>query len=242
MEGTVLAGDYVLVNKARYRLTTPRTIPVLGVEAPWIPLLPSWDEPDRGDLVVFEYPGDRDQIEARQFNYYLKRCVAIAGDTVEMRQNDLYINGLKAALPEHAFREDNPWIAAGVGRIFPKGSEWSAAEYGPLRVPAAGDVVTLDLNEHTVNRWRVFIAREGHAVNIDYSNDNWVIDGRPVMNYTVERDYLFMMGDNRDNSLDSRYWGFVALDDVVGSPFLVYYSVDPVSGQTRSDRILTSVE
>ena len=241
MEGTVLAGDYVFVNKARYRLTTPRTIPVFGIEAPWIPLLPTWNEPDRGDLVVFEYPGDRDQIVASQFNYYLKRCVALAGDTVEMRRNDLYINGVRAALPEHAYREDNPWTANSAS-IFPRGSGWTAAEYGPLRIPAAGDVVRLDLDEHTINRWRVFIAREGHAVNIDHINGNWVIDGRPAQTYTVERDYLFMMGDNRDNSLDSRYWGYVALDDVVGSPFLVYYSVDPVTGQTRSDRIFTTLE
>ena len=53
------------------------------------------------------------------------------------------------------------------------------------------------------------------------------IDGREVHEYTVERDYVFAMGDNRDNSLDSRFWGFVPREDVIGKPMIVYWSWDP---------------
>ncbi|MCS6809626.1 MAG: S26 family signal peptidase, partial [Bacteroidota bacterium] len=71
-------------------------------------------------------------------------------------------------------------------------------------------------------QWEIFIRREGHDVNL--SNGTIVIDGVPSTRYTVERDYCFGMGDNRDNSLDSRYWGFIPMDDVVGTPLIVYWS------------------
>jgi signal peptidase I len=54
-----------------------------------------------------------------------------------------------------------------------------------------------------------------------------LIDGKEATDYTVQRDYVFAMGDNRDNSLDSRFWGFVPLEDVIGTPFIVYWSWNP---------------
>jgi signal peptidase I len=72
----------------------------------------------------------------------------------------------------------------------------------------------------------VFIGREGHTVTPGADN-TVMIDGKPMQRYTVERDYVFGMGDNRDNSLDGRFWGFIPKDDVVGMPVIVYWSWDP---------------
>jgi signal peptidase I len=89
-----------------------------------------------------------------------------------------------------------------------------------MRIPKEGDKIML--NDSTYREWAVFIQREGH----DISQDGTIIriDGEPVDSYTVERDYVFGMGDNRNNSEDSRYWGFVPKENVVGSPIMVYWS------------------
>jgi signal peptidase I len=73
--------------------------------------------------------------------------------------------------------------------------------------------------------WDVFIRREGHEAQLQ--EDKVKIDGRETGEYTVQRDYIFAMGDNRDNSLDSRFWGFVPLEDVIGTPMIVYWSWNP---------------
>jgi signal peptidase I len=73
--------------------------------------------------------------------------------------------------------------------------------------------------------WEVFIRREGHEAQLR-DGQAW-IDGKETNEYTVGRDYIFAMGDNRDNSLDGRYWGFVPKEDVIGTPMIVYWSWDP---------------
>ena len=83
----------------------------------------------------------------------------------------------------------------------------------------------IPLVQETLPYWEVFIGREGHRVG--YDRGNIVVDGVPATSYTVERDYVFGMGDNRDNSLDSRFWGFVPEDNIIGTPMIVYWSWDP---------------
>lgn len=70
--------------------------------------------------------------------------------------------------------------------------------------------------------WETFIRREGH--NVGFDGMNMVIDGKPAQQYTVGRDYVFGMGDNRNNSLDSRYWGFIPKESIIGTP-MVYLVV-----------------
>jgi signal peptidase I len=108
--------------------------------------------------------------------------------------------------------------------MYPPGSDFSEVNYGPLAIPRQGD--TLRLNGNTVRRWQVFIEREGHTVSADDSQAVF-IDGQRVDRYVVQKDYYFMMGDNRGNSLDSRFWGFVPEDNIVGEALLIYWSWDP---------------
>jgi len=113
---------------------------------------------------------------------------------------------------------------------FPAGRGYTRDDYGPIRIPKQGDVI--QLTAENFNEWAVFIGREGHEVNADLRT----IDGKPATSYTVKRDYVFGMGDNRDNSLDSRFWGFIPEEDVVGTPMVVYWSL-PV--ETPDGRKLT---
>ena len=73
--------------------------------------------------------------------------------------------------------------------------------------------------------WDTFIQRDGHSASVG-SNGGILIDGSPGDTYSVSKDYLFGMGDNRDNSLDSRFWGFIPRDNIVGTPMIVYWSWD----------------
>jgi signal peptidase I len=153
MENTLLVGDFLFANKLIYG---PK-IPFINVKLPGI------RSPKPGDIVIFKYPGDRN-------TDYIKRCVAVAGQTVELRGTDLYIDGI---LQEewYSHYRDIP----GYNR-----------QYGPFKVP------------------------EGH---------------------------IFMMGDNRDNSADSRAWGPLPLDLVLGKAMFIYFSWNPQSHSIRFSRI-----
>lgn len=224
MENEIMTGDFLLVNKFVFGGTTPRTIPFTNVRLPAFKL-PSFWEPERGDVIVFLFPGMRDEAEAREFAYYLKRAVAVAGDTFEIRNRLVYVNGERMPNPRNIkfnYSTIRPpeWHDP---RIFPPGAPWNEDHYGPIRIPKEGDVIPL--TAATFPQWEVFIRREGHdAVRVD---GEIFIDGARADSYTVERDYVFGMGDNRDNSLDSRFWGFIPEEDVIGTPLIVYWSWNP---------------
>lgn len=159
MKPTLLVGDHLLVNKFVY-----------GVKIPFIrtTLIPVSD-PQRDDVVVFIYPEDRSKD-------FIKRVIAVAGDTIEIRNKKIFING-------------KPY-------------------------------------------------RDVHGVNVD----DFIVPGsvQPRDNFgpvTVPPGKIFVMGDNRDQSYDSRFWGFVDLKDVLGKAFIIYWSWDREQREVRWDRI-----
>jgi signal peptidase I len=172
MESTLLVGDFLLVNKAVYGARIPfaraRT-PVLA-------------EPARDDIVVFIPPHDPDK-------NYVKRLVGLPGDTLEMLDAVLYLNGQPRS-ETHVQRSD-------VADSYASGMFWQCEHLAPS-VPANGCRPTRD-------NWGPVIVPEGR---------------------------YFVMGDNRNDSEDSRYWGFVSRDAIRGRPLFIYYSFDPASGRT----------
>jgi signal peptidase I len=108
-------------------------------------------------------------------------------------------------------------------RLTPPGRGYTENEYGPVIVPRKGDVVSL--NGSSFFEWEEFIEREGHTARLN-AEGSVTIDGVAAASYTVERDYYFMLGDNRNNSLDSRFWGFVPRENLVGEALVVYWSWD----------------
>jgi signal peptidase I len=231
MENEVMTGELLFVNKFIYGATTPRTVPLTGIELgfftippvrlPWV-RLPAFAQVERGDVIVFEFPGYRDELRAAEFQFYLKRCVGLPGDTIRIVNRVLMVNGQQFPIPRN-MKFDRPWpVPAEVPdeRIFPKGAPWNEDHYGPLVIPYAGMKITLA--ESNVGQWDTFIRREGHSVRSE--NGGVLIDGARATEYVVERDYLFGMGDHRDNSLDSRFWGFIPKENLVGTPLIVYWS------------------
>ncbi|NVO32759.1 signal peptidase I [Hymenobacter lapidiphilus] len=322
MEHTLLVGDYLFVSKLHYGPRTPQTplqVPlthqtVWGTslksysEAIQLPSyrLPGFSEVKNNDVVVFNVPFEAEHPADLRTNY-IKRCVAIAGDVLEVRQSQVYINGkpaenfpemqnsyylqvpqandeLMTAFKEQGIVEYNtpdglpyqensaeygpgylismtpasynyfkqqPYVKGiielktPVGQregqeVFPNNPDypysqslspapypsWNKDNYGPLQIPKEGQ--TVQLTAQNTPQYLKIITRYEHNEGITVDGTGRILqNGQPLTSYTFKQDYYFMMGDNRHNSLDSRFWGFVPKDHIVGKAVLIWMSVDP---------------
>jgi signal peptidase I len=247
MEDTILVGDFVLVNKFIFGAESPKYIPFTQIEIPHF-RLPALREPRRKDIVVFEFPGMRDQIYADERGVnYVKRCIGLPGDTIQVINKVVYVNHEQFWIPTNVkylepISRPKDMVEP---RIFPKGMPWNEDNYGPLIVPKKGYTIPLNLNN--VEQWETTINRAYGEKVVDVQDGVVTIKGKPVTSYTFDQNYYFMMGDNRDDSLDSRFWGFVPRNLVVGEAFITLFSWDRdipftdlfrLLGSIRPDRIL----
>lgn len=149
--------------------------------------------------------------------------------------------------------KNNPNILSVTKRIEQKGNynptvfphsenfKWNEDQYGPVTIPAKGQTVTLSVENLPLYK-RIIEVYEKNELKL--SDNQIVINGKPTTTYTFKQDYYWMMGDNRHNSEDSRYWGFVPFDHVLGKPVLVWMSLDGnASGvdKIRWERLFTTV-
>ena len=185
MEGTLLVGDFLLVNKLVY-----------GAEVPFTKVkLPGIRTPKRGDIIVFQWPVDRTK-------NFVKRIVGLPGDTLEMRDGQLIRN--RIPLREEYVSHTSPG-----SDVSDEEFNWQQAYLLSAHHPVAASP-----------RSPMSVASLEASPGYHPSRNNWGPLIVPEKNY-------FVLGDNRDNSLDSRYWGFVADSLVRGQPMVVYYSYDP---------------
>ena len=322
MENSLLVGEYLFTSRLHYGTTTPVTplqIPlshqtIWGTDIPsyldWIKLpqfrLPGFSDVKRGDVVVFNLPVEHPDLYQKYSNVlpnlkphpldlrsnYIKRCVAIAGDKLEVRDGQVFVNGTASEIPPglqgeyfvatsttvsevNIFRKNgitafsqytetyNDTIpgndefgyivkttAAHISKlksydfvkrispiILPKGYkepylfpgtdllDWNKDNYGAVLIPKEGLKILLT---------PVNVALYGEIIKNHEGNEDIVIDnqeikkaGKKLTEYTFKQDYYFMMGDNRHDSADSRYWGFVPKDHIVGKAIFVWMSIDP---------------
>ena len=196
MQNTILVGDYLLVNKFIF---APSGSP--------LPFLPQRDI-KRGDVIVFKYPGFRDGsnrdaargIIPYQVNY-VKRVIGLPGETVEFRDNHVYING--QLLPEHRLVSPNPYVE-------------TAAKNSDVEPRQPGETYDVMYSQKSMD----VVKRRDSVVREDM---NFAVAGKVMQ---VPEDSYFVMGDNRDNSEDSRFWGFVGRNLIVGRAMFVYWSCD----------------
>jgi signal peptidase I len=328
MERSLMVGDFLFVSKFHYGTRLPMIplcVPFVHNKLPfanaksylnWIELpyfrLPGITDVKRNDVVVFNYPADDIRPnnpdlgpveEPSMKENYIKRCVAIPGDTFEIRQQQIYINGKKGENPEnyqyrylvrtkpgdsfnpkrlleeYGYRDpgdhnsnwglapgaDSYWLlmtndmakqftsmpnvlevrrdsmpqAMADQEIYPQDAAhypWNLDNYGPMVVPKKGDSVKLSIYNISFYA-RIIHNYEKHE--LDVVNGKILIDKKETDSYTFEMDYYFMMGDNRNNSLDGRYWGFVPENHIVGKPVLVVFSLE---NGIRWERIFSSIK
>ena len=337
MERTLLVGDFLFVNKWSYGYRmpmrpvalpflqgtimdtgekgNPKDDPKSYVDAIKLPYLRigEFKKPQKNDIVVFNYPGDSVHTAIDRKDPYVKRCVAVGGDVVEMRAGRLFINGQpeklmgdaevqhsyivytrseidkdylwknlaylpiedegstpegthyyqfqgltdnllaqikqipefikaeeviakkgEAAISYYPAKDENGnYINDGTGHalrskkldvsqsIFPVNKPWNPDWYGPLTIPKKGDVITL--TQDNLPEYKKLITEyEGNT--LEYKGGKFFINGTQTDKYTVKQDYYFMMGDNRDASLDARFFGFVPETNIVGSPMFTWLS------------------
>jgi signal peptidase I len=229
MENTLLPGDFVLVNKFLYGATSPRYIPFTRIPVPSFQL-PAISDPVRGDVVVFEFPYAHAIPEMSDKINYVKRLTGLPGDTVAIVNKEVFVNGEPLQFPSTGRHDRSFLYPKGFRdyRIFPPGANFNEDNFGPLVVPSAGTVI--QLTHETVSAFAGIIEHEEHSLTTEDSV-RFFLDGHPASTYTIRKNYYFMMGDNRDNSLDSRFWGFVPSDLIIGKAFVIYWSWD----ESRAD-------
>ncbi len=222
MERTLLVGDFVLVNKFVYGVHPRAELPFSGVSLPGIPL-PGFMKPRPGDVIAFQFPGDRDDVAPRRRTKYVKRCIGCPHDTVQIINRRVFLNGRGLSIPPAAQPGDDPILPPGQHqpRIYPAGMPFNEDNYGPLVIPAEGDTVRLTPDNYT--QWAIVAEREGHIVHRTREG-GITVDGNPSGFLRIARNYYFVMGDNREDSYDSRFWGYLPEDFIIGKPILIYWS------------------
>ena len=322
MEKSLLVGDYLFVSKFHYGTRTPATplqIPLTHQKI-WLTDLPSYSSAiqlptyrlpgithvKNNDVVVFNYPEDKFPTDLK--TNYIKRCIGIAGDTLQIKQRQVFINGKPAATPpemqytyqvttngfisDRIFKkykianygdykknlllfsdttsgyliEMTPTVAQQLKDdhvalkvelpdlsnenyhtdLFPQAKysrTWSLDDFGPLWIPKEGVTITLDAK--AIATYESTISKYEGWKSVVNKGDHLLIDGNKVTQYTFQQNYYFMMGDNRHNSLDSRYWGFVPADHIVGKAFVIWLSLDPEEGifhKVRWNRLFNLID
>ena len=199
MQNTILVGDYLLVNKFIF---TPG-----GYELPFLPQR----EISRGDIIVFKYPGNKlhpendssRKIIPYQINY-VKRVIGLPGEKVEFRDNQVFIND--QLLPEHRVIGDSPTPGDNQSALITSEFEERRPDEKYTVYYEKEKVDAVKAGQHLSQRGREF-----------------GVAGKPMI---VPPNSFFCMGDSRDNSEDSRYWGFVPRELIIGRAMFVYWSCD----------------
>ncbi|MCH8032236.1 MAG: signal peptidase I [Bacteroidetes bacterium] len=226
MADTLYPGDFIIVNLAAYKLNTPREIPILGLSIPSINIFDT-GKPEINDLIVFKFPViNSDDAVYNNINL-IKRIVALPGDTLQIINKKIFINRKEINLPEtarHGFENIKPKGKEDEG-IFYSGTGWNSDNYGPVRVPAMED--TIKFNTDIIEIWKRLIVYEYEKKVVRKEGSVITINDKPVRNYVIKKNHYFVIGDNFNNSHDSRYFGFVNEDMILGKAMFIYLSIDP---------------
>ena len=240
MADTILAGDFVLVNKFVYAINTPPTIPLTPIEIPKFKII-SFKEPKRNEVIVFQFPGSSYELIPSQDMTLVKRVAGLPGDEVWIIDKEVIVNSSRLDEPKNAVIEKGNSENYGEAddRIFPSGRNWNKDFYGPILVTKAG--MKIEINPKNIKDWETIINREFGRKAVSIEGTVIMINGKPSREYTFAKNYFFVLGDNRDKSSDSRHWGFVPEDLIIGRAEIIYWSVKTTFDFRKVTEIFNSI-
>lgn len=249
MEPELLAGDYILVDKVTKGARLFNVLAALRNEEVPIYRMPGTGSFERNDVLVFNFPFEKSRWDSIAFDvmrYYVKRCIALPGDTLEIRNSYYRVRGEKECLgnvvaQHHLATIADSCMPGGLMASYPWKKElgWTIKEFGPLPVPVKGQTVKMD--NMTYALYRPLIEWEQkHKLRLDEQGDVFLSDSL-IHEYCFRENYYFVAGDKLLNSQDSRYWGLLPESFIVGKAWKIWKSVDMNTGKIRWNRILKNI-
>lgn len=233
MSPTLVPGDHVVVNKL---IIGARIYSELNFEEGGQELksfrLKGIRRLRHNDIIVFNYPLVNGQISFKINYVYCKRCVAVPGDTLSIIKGHYFKNnysdnlGIESAQKKlEVFPNDE--IIPEIMNAYPfdKRIGWTIKNMGPLYIPRSGDIMSLTPKKAIVYKG-LLEYETGDCVVVDWSNNCVLINGKVTVTHKWKHNYYFMAGDNVYDSSDSRYWGLVPEEYIIGVVQMVSYSKD----------------
>jgi len=250
MEPAVLAGDCIIANKQIPGPRVYRNFRQIRINGKvQIKRFKGIRKVCRNDVLVFNFPYSAgwNKIDMDLNVYYLKRCVALPGDTFII-ENGMYKvkncpDSLGCVLRQRELskktKNDFPEI---IWNCFPLDTvhfNWNIKDFGPLYVPASGTAINLDTLNYSL--YKNLIEYETDKT-LSIQNGSVYLDNQIINNYTFKLNYYFMAGDYIFDSRDSRYWGLLPEDCIIGKAVIVVKSQNMSSGKTRWDRFFKKIK
>ena len=244
MEPAILAGDRIIVTKLIPGPRVFRNIRQIRLDGKvQTKRFRGIRKVRRNDTMVFNFPYSAgwDRIDMDLNVYYLKRCVALPGDTFSIENGIYRVKNCSDSL-SYLFRQQEMMkksqedFPSGFWRSFPFDTvhyQWNIKDFGPLYVPASGALITIDSTNFKL--YKNLIEYETDK-SLSVRNGSVYLDDDVILEYLFKLNYYFMAGNNIFDSKDSRYWGMLPEDCIIGKAVLVWRSSDMKTGKIRWNR------
>ena len=249
MEPALQQGDRIIVNKLVQGARLFNVFAALRGEDIKIYRTPGFGKLERNDVLVFNFPYAENRWDSIRFNvmeYYVKRCIAVPGDTVEIRNCYYRIRGYNGELgnieaQRYLSELEKPEDRGIVTGTFPWdwGLGWNIREFGPLPVPRRGQEVKME--KTTLHLYKQLIEWE-QKCKMSEKGDTIFMGDSIIQTYQFKKNYYFVSGDNMANSQDSRYWGMLPEEYIVGKATRIWYSEDKFTGKSRWNRMMKKIK
>ena len=249
MEPGVLAGDFIIANKQIPGPRVFKNIRQIRVDGKvQSKRFKGIRKVRRNDVLVFNFPyfGKWDKINMDLNVYYLKRCVALPGDTLSINNGkwkvENYPDSLGCLFRQQELSKMSQDDFRMGWRSFPFDSvnyRWNIKDFGPLYIPAAG--ATIEIDSLNIRLYKNLIEYETNK-KLSVRSGLVFIGDEMINEYTFTLNYYFMAGDNSINSQDSRYWGMLPEDHIIGKAIIIFKSIDPQTGKFRWKRFMKIIK
>lgn len=249
MGETLIEGDNILVNKANIGARIFNIFTSVKGEETSIYRLPGMNKIQRDDVLVFNFPYSKnwDYIYFDFMKYYIKRCIGLPKDSIYIKQGFYGITGIHISLGNlqgqqiiqqqtQEFLESRKLFYT-----YPEDStlKWNVHNFGPLYIPAKGDIITM--NRKNAVLYRKLIEWEQKKALQIVNNDSIYLDKSKIETYQFMNNYYFVAGDRVEDSQDSRYWGLLPEEFIVGKAWIIWKSVDKNTNKIRWNRFLKKI-